>query len=41
MQARIEKARALLPAGNAKRLPSGRIVSLYLQLRETLHPNRH
>lgn len=41
MKARIEKARALLPAGNAKRLPRGRIVHLYQQLRETLHPNRH
>ena len=41
MKARIEKARALLAAGHTKRLPRGRIVSLYQQLRETLHPNRH
>jgi hypothetical protein len=40
LKARIDKARALLPAEN-RRPARGMLVSLYQRLCETLHPNRH
>lgn len=41
LQSRIEKARALLPRAEAKRLPRGMLVRLYQQLCETIHPRRN